>query len=1083
MKDFSTSFFVLRTPLFPLSDFLALSQQLETPGTFAADRDPEQAIENDRRLIRRRLLEFTARPEVKEALWVASPEFFESLAIWRRDPESEKGRRLEQALYRYVARMTSRPTPFGVFAGCSLGRIGTETRLQIGPRKDYWRRSRLDMEYLCNLAEKIVADPLLRAHLSFRPNTSLYLAAGRYHHVQGYFIDNVRAYRLIATDFTSYLAVTLERAAAGATPEELASALVADDPDIALDEAQAYIGQLIESQILVSDVVPPITGPEPIDDMIAQLNKPETLPLARTLSAISDFLHKLDEGRLGNDLAEYQKVVSAVSELPATYKLEHLIQVDMMKPADNACLDQRLIQEIVRGIEVLHSMHRAPQHDVFTQFKQDFRDRYQDQEVPLVLALDDEIGIGFEKKDSPSAMAEPLLEELELGRADNGSEIKARKSEILLLRKVEELARQKKNVLELDPELLKSLRTETPLPLPAAFSVMGTLDAGASRPRFHLHSVGGPSGAILLGRFCHADPQLADCVKEHLRAEEEAKSNGHAVFAEVAHLPEGRIGNVLFRPVLREYEIPYMATSRVASEHQIAVTDLVISVENDRVVLRSRRLGREVLPRLTSAHGYFHGRSLKLYKFLCSLQSQGVAGGNAWNWGLLDELSFLPRVTLGNLIFSLARWRIEKKTIEEMAKQNAVERIRGVHSWRSEHAVPRFVMLTEADNQLLIDFENVLSIETFLDYGRKREYVHLVEMLPDPDSLAAEGPEGKFTHELVIPFTRAGGAARQETTGKERSAALLQGEQHPAAALVSNGQRNFLPGSEWLFAKIYGSPSHLDRFLVETVRPLAADILAAGDADGWFFIRYGDPHWHLRLRFHGDPLRLSSRVIPRLFESVRGHANDGKVWRVQFDTYEREIERYGGIEGTLIAERLFQFDSELVLELLASISDRLGSNLRWRLAFASVDRLLCALGSDMARRRNLVNSMGKNFEKTFAANERYRKQLAEKFRKERGTLEKLLENPLEINDVPATISPLLQQYARRVRDVREELESLQQTGKLTKSIDELASSYVHMHLNRMLRSTANAQEMVLYDFLVRTWDSRAAREKHQLQVG
>ena len=64
-----------------------------------------------------------------------------------------------------------------------------------------------------------------------------------------------------------------------------------------------------------------------------------------------------------------------------------------------------------------------------------------------------------------------------------------------------------------------------------------------------IHSVTGPSGANLLGRFCHADPELHRRVEEHLRAEEAHRPD--AIFAEVVHLPEGRIGNVLCRPVLR----------------------------------------------------------------------------------------------------------------------------------------------------------------------------------------------------------------------------------------------------------------------------------------------------------------------------------------------------------------------------------------------------------------------------------------------------------------------------------------------------------------------------------------------------
>ena len=97
--------------------------------------------------------------------------------------------------------------------------------------------------------------------------------------------------------------------------------------------AEGYIGQLIESQVLVSEIVPPMTGPEPIDDMISQLAQVEAAPLVKALSTVAASLHKLDENRLGNPPGAYQDLVSTISELPASYKLEHLVQVDMMKPA------------------------------------------------------------------------------------------------------------------------------------------------------------------------------------------------------------------------------------------------------------------------------------------------------------------------------------------------------------------------------------------------------------------------------------------------------------------------------------------------------------------------------------------------------------------------------------------------------------------------------------------------------------------------------------------------------------------------------------------------------------------------------
>ena len=623
-------------------------------------------------------------------------------------------------------------------------------------------------------------------------------------------------------------------------------------------------------------------------------------------------------------------------------------------------------------------------------------------------------------------------------------------------------------MLELDAALLKALKVENPLPLPDAFSVMGMVAGkpGTKRPSFYFQGATGPSGAILLGRFCHADAAMTHLVQEHLRAEEQLRKDRNAVFAEIAHLPEGRIGNVLFRPILRQYEIPYLATSRVAPEQQIPATDLMVSVRDDRVVLRSRKLDCEVLPRLTSAHGYAHGRNLKLYKFLCLLQAQNVTGGISWNWGMVEQLSFLPRVTLGNIVFSLARWRLEKEVIEGFAKEQGPERLRKVHEWRTRMGIPRLALLSEADNQLLIDFENVLSVETFVDYAKKRTNARLVEMFPAPAELCARGPEGAFTHEIVVPLVR-----------KQPLGPADLEKQQPPAVMSSSGQRNFLPGSEWLFAKIYGSPSHLDRFLVEGLKPLVEDVLARGEADSWFFIRYGDPQWHLRLRFHGDSKTLSAAIMPRLWEAVHAEAQQEKVIRMQLDTYEREVERYGGAHGVEIAERLFQIDSELALTLLGAIAGRLGSDARWQLAFCSVDRLLAGLGLALDARRNLVNNMGKAQEKSFSVGPEYRKQLSEKFRKQRSTLEKILITAEETSEIPASAHSALAQFSAKVERIREQLEQAQQAGKLTHTIPELAGSYIHMHLNRMFRSTPNAQEMVLYDFLTRTYDSLLARRK------
>jgi hypothetical protein len=225
--------------------------------------------------------------------------------------------------------------------------------------------------------------------------------------------------------------------------------------------------------------------------------------------------------------------------------------------------------------------------------------------------------------------------------------------------------------------------------------------------------------------------------------------------------------------------------------------------------------------------------------------------------------------------------------------------------------LPRWVALEESDNELPIDLHNVAAVDTFVELIKVRDHAVMIELFPGPDQLWAEGPEGRFVHEIIVPFIRA---------AKPRNAKETQAESRQAVPSPSRGaaglERRFPPGSEWLYAKLYAGPATLDQVLSDVVRPVVESVMRAGAADRWFFSRYCDPHWHLRLRFHGEPVHLQQVVLPVLQAATAALLTDGRLWRLQFDTYEREVERYGGPQGIELAERFFQVDSEAVLALV-----------------------------------------------------------------------------------------------------------------------------------------------------------------------
>ncbi|HEV3459608.1 MAG TPA: lantibiotic dehydratase [Thermoanaerobaculia bacterium] len=1127
--DFAPSgFFVFRTPLLPFEEIEQWSAGLAAPSAAAAAAaDPATlgaALAADRTTLRARLSALLERPEVKEALFVASPSLADALETWRREPDGKKGQRAERAMVRYFLRMAARATPFGLFSGCSTALLETaapaaganagtpspaaapRTRLVLGARAAYRRHTRLDMDYLFALCEELERDAGMRRELRYRPNSSLYRAAGRLRYAEARLDDKVRSHHLVAVESSDYLEATLERARGGARAADLAAALVtthaggasgagvapdaphgehAADPELEIsrEEADAFLAELIDSQVLVSDLSPPVTGPEAIHDLVDHLAGLEAgQEAARRLAAARDALAALDDAGVGAPAERYRAIAADLEALPTKVEMARLFQVDMVKPPAEASLGPEVIAEIERGIDLLRRLSARMRNESLERFRKDFQERYGEQrEAPLVEVLDEEIGIGFERSSEVGAEASPLLRGLALSPPAAEPTYAWGPRQLVLLAKMHEAQAAGRQQIELtaaDLDLMAPAGAAEPQAFPDAFQVMVTIAAASpealDRGDFQLllGNAGGPSGARLLGRFCHADELLCDQTRRHLRAEEAL--HPEAVFAEIVHLPQGRIGNILSRPVLRDHEIPFLGRSGAADERQIPVTDLLVSVRGNRIVLRSRRLGREVIPRLTSAHN-FAMRSLGIYRFLCTLQSQDLLGGVGFSWGPLDSAPFVPRVTHGRLVLARAGWWMTGEEIKQLSKAEGTARYAAVQEWRQRRRLPRLVTLADGDNELLVDLDNALAVDAFLDLVEERDRALLHELFPGPEALIARGPEGRFVHELVIPWHR---------LPRPAAAAEL------AAAAAGDGlavRRSFPPGSEWLFAKLYTGTATADRVLRGVLAPLVRAALAAGWIDGWFFIRYGDPEWHLRVRFHGDPAVLTARLLPALHAGVAPLLDDGRLWKLQLDTYERELERYGGPLGVVLVERLFQADSEAVLEILDMLEGDEGADVRWRLAFFGVDALLNDLGLDSEAKLAVLSRMRQGFAQEFAGPaggdgknaKALQVQLDQRFRTERPKLDPLLAAG---GDPENEFAPALDVFGRRSRalaPIIAELRGLDREGKLPGGLDDMAVSLAHMHVNRFIRSAARAHEMVLYDFLFQTHRARAARARKQ----
>jgi thiopeptide-type bacteriocin biosynthesis protein len=1070
-------FFQLRTPLFPFDDFLRISEGLKAGLALAGD-DAEVAVRGDFDLLRARLRDWLDRPGVREGIHLASPILDGRLDAWRDHPPGGGGGGIDTSLYKYVSRMTGRSTPFGLFAGLSVGRVGSRHGVVLAAATEYRRRVELDAVFVEGMARAVTH--ALGATAVVHPNPTLFVAAERAWFTARPAPGAGAGFRLEALEYDEALEAAVTRGREGASVAAVARAVRACFPGASASEAEAYVRELVRRDALVAEPEPAVTGNAPLDDLVVQVGALEgqeslLLRMRRARSEIAG----LEDRPLADARGAYGHIAKLFG-IPGRADNHQPFHCDLSKPLVEGVFHEALAREIHRGTLMLQRLFRTRRHHPLSEFRARFVERYEGREVPLLEALDEECGIGFDTGDGPAGDPSPLLE----GLAFPGPRAAVAPGPALrwLLPLVTECLRVGGMEVRITEDMISRWeqddRLAPPDLLPDAFAVIASVaaedDEAVRAGRFRvLHNGGGTQGASLLGRFCQDDPALRQHVERYLRAEEALRPD--AVFAEVVFRPAGGLANVTRRPLLRAYEIPALGRSGAPRDRQIPLQDLRVSVSGDRVVLRSGRLARDVIPRMASAYSAGQAANPGVVRFLSALQVQEGTGVR-FSWGALDMLPVLPRVVAGRVVFALARWRIDPREVEHLRAANGAARMGVMARIRDRLGLPRFVALdTDGDSALPLDLENVLAVDVIarLEPAEAR----LTELFPGPDEAGVKGPEGRFFNEFVVPFIRVGRAPGPvtsmaipptEPTAPTAPSATRgpgpRGARPSRVAPQGDGvSHTELPGGAWCYAKLYGGRALADRLLLEGLAPLLEGARAEGAFDSFFFIRYDDPHPHVRLRVHGEATRLNGRFLPALQQEAGHWLDKGLIWKLELDSYRREVERYGGPAGIALAESVFAADSRAVLAMLESHGE---PEARWRQTLLGMHHLLLDFGLGTEARIDLLARGRADFGREFGADPPFWARLGKKTRRWRGELEALLVSP-----APSWIV----QRSAMVRPLAKALRSAEEESRLTAPLSDLARACLHLHVNRAVRSSSRAQELVLMSALLGTEQALRAR--------
>ena len=721
IQYFSTNRVVLRMPLMPcsiLNDVLFSDEEFEK-------------IITDRTF--------------RNAVFLSSPALAQELDrfLTGKMTKEIKIERLKAGLTKYIERMSTRCTPFGYFASCSTVELADRHKLLVSSniKENY----RVDMLCLYNLAQILLSDNEILRKLSYRTNDTLLSVGGRYHYITRSYTPQGVQFQISSVKCTPILREVLKLCKRQISFEDLKQSIT-DVYEISDSALTDYLLSLIKNQLLISNIDPTVTGEEYHTLLMTHL--PE-VGIRTKLKQLKSCLWELNANR---NYEENKKTIQDVKVLLKDCGLgkindKFLVQLDTFRELSQGCLNKdTLIPQLQDAIDFMLRFSSAGESTEMANFKKRFTARYEQQEVPLIEALDPEVGVGFYVKSS--AVNNPLIAGIQPPISQKSySSLPITPLSNILLRKLVESSG--KGVIELKTEDFKiepQPVTKLPPTMAAMFSIAGVDDASGEYKLQGLHFFGS-SAANLLGRFAGGHYEIRKIVQQIADSEKEAFKD--MIVAEIAHVPEARTGNILSRPHLRSHEITYLTNSTLDHDQVIPVNDLMVSVSNNRVVLRSKRMKKEIVPRLTTAHNFNKGTPV--YRLLCELQNQGCIQSLGFYWQGLDRIfDHLPRVVYKNITLSPERWTLKTSDIKADNKHFSREKL---VEWKETNNVPDRVLLVAGDNKLLLDFNSNLSIKAFINEITHGSRV-LIEEFIECENVVTDCSGNSFQNEFIVPLIR-----------------------------------------------------------------------------------------------------------------------------------------------------------------------------------------------------------------------------------------------------------------------------------------------------------------------------------------
>lgn len=1021
MKYISEDSFVIRTPLKRSENYKSIYK-----------------LKKNRSLLADTLKD----PYLREAIAVASIDLNESLEQY--DISEKLSLKALESLEKYINRITTRTTPFGLFSTVSSGFFGEESHIALSSDlRSYKKCCTIDMEWFCSLLKLLEQDKDILFNVKIIFNRQCYISGSRIKnpYISNYGQTDSTKLKCTSIKKTKQVLLVKELTANYMPFKKLYNELLERNPEVPEEVIFKFLLQLIKNEILITDLRVRTFSHDPLR---ALLDKMKDFDLNESNRSLYIKLVNIDRLRkeymnysIGNGLKCYIDLCNKMSEIK---KAQNYLNISTSAFMKNSTLGKTLKKELEDLSDFLVSISTEDNETPpIKMFKQAFADKYgMNTEVSLLELMDWDTGIG-----------DPYSKQFAYGISKDFSEIKSSKYKI-----VEKLVHDKiqlclkngyKEVILTQKDVQDIENYENRFNLSQSFSlniiVLAKNSECIDKGEFELligPNVGSDQACNGINRFYNI---LDDTIKQKLSEiyeNEINKTEDRYVIVDTYELNHSaRLMNICNGNGNYRYSInmDYGVDDKYEC---IDLDDIFIGFNPiiNRLYIKSRKLNKLIkvindnMLNAMGSNNIIHLLRDISYSYEChpieSLLRFQIYANN---------YKYFPQIRYGNTILFPETWKLEKNDFEDL--KNFEKFSEEIKVFFKLWGIPRFVYEVKYDQCILMDTENETFIQYIFKEIRNRKESIVLRKANEINNIWMTNDKGdKYFSELTIPFRLCQAEEQKDkfevySTIHDKIITKSDYEKLKGKISLVDERRLIVPWQDnWIYFKIYCQPDNADSIISNYIK----DFINSHEQSlkRYFFIRYSDPKFHIRMRFQTHERKDVGKLIEDFacwFEKLR---TSGLSYRYCTDIYEKELERYGGIESMDSAETLFYYDSSYVITLIDS---------KWRkdkgddeVGIVSILQILKEFLKDNYIIERLLSSIiSKN-------------EFKSEFRENKEKLLALIN--YDTSDIDMHVQDAFHKRVIEISKYRKLLDELDDKNLLSNSKEDIALTIVHMFCNR-----------------------------------